>query len=96
MLLARLARFFRAKRAGPSRLGPLRTGLGQRIKPAGLEVSARFPNRVWRAGPKTGRASPGPDRAARLAISKYNQHKMLDDFGGMSMYIRKTVFNNVR
>jgi hypothetical protein len=57
-----LARFFRAKRAGPTRLGPLRTGLGQEIEPAGLDGSTRFSNRAWRAGPKTGRASSGPGR----------------------------------
>jgi hypothetical protein len=55
-----LARFFRAKRADPARLGPLRAGLGQRIKPAGSAGPARFTNRDWRAGPKTGRASSGP------------------------------------
>jgi hypothetical protein len=38
---AHLARFFRAKRAGPARLGPLQVGLGQRIKPAGLAGPAR-------------------------------------------------------
>jgi hypothetical protein len=58
---------FRAKRAGPARLGPLRAGLGQEIEPACLAGTARFFNRAWRAGPKTGRASPG--RAARLDIS---------------------------
>jgi hypothetical protein len=56
------ARFFRAKRAGPDRLGPLRAGLGQEIEPACLAGPARFFNRAWRAGPKTGRASPGPGR----------------------------------
>jgi hypothetical protein len=45
--------FFRAKRASPARLGPLRAGLGQKIKPAGS------------AGP----ARAGPGLAARLAIS---------------------------
>jgi hypothetical protein len=64
------ARFFRAKRPGPARLGPLWAGLGQGIEPAGLEGPVRFSNRAWRAGPKTGRASPGPGRAARLAISR--------------------------
>jgi hypothetical protein len=64
------ARFFRAKRADLTRLGPLRAGLGQKIEPTGLEGPARFPNRAWRVGPKMGRASPGPGRAARLAISK--------------------------
>jgi hypothetical protein len=57
MLLARLARFsarfFRAKRHGPARLGPLRAGLGQKIEPAGLDGLARFSNRDWRAGPKS-------------------------------------------
>jgi hypothetical protein len=43
-----------------SRLGPLRAGLGQEIEPAGLYGPARFSNRAWRAGPKTGRASPAP------------------------------------
>jgi hypothetical protein len=52
-------------RPGPARLGPLRTGLGQGIEPAGLESPAWFPNRAWQAGPKTGRASPGPGRAGR-------------------------------
>jgi hypothetical protein len=49
-LSARLARFsvrfFRAKRAGPARLGPLRAGLGQEIEPAGLDGPARFSNRA--------------------------------------------------
>jgi hypothetical protein len=53
---------FRAKRAGPARLGPLRAGLGQKIELACLDGPARFSNRAWRAGPKTGRASPGPGR----------------------------------
>jgi hypothetical protein len=41
--------FFRAKRAGPARLGPLRAGLGQKSKPAGSAGPARFwPGRpVW-------------------------------------------------
>jgi hypothetical protein len=56
------ARFFRAKRAGPARLDPLRAGLGQEIEPACLPDPARFSNHAWRAGPKTGRASPGPGR----------------------------------
>jgi hypothetical protein len=56
------ARFFRAKRAGPARLGPLRAGLRQEIEPACLADPARVFNRAWRAGPKTG-------RAARLDIS---------------------------
>jgi hypothetical protein len=64
------ARFFLAKRAGPARLGPLRAGLGQEIEPACLAGPARFSNRAWRAGPKTGRALPGPGRAARLDISR--------------------------
>jgi hypothetical protein len=34
--------FFRVKRAGPARLGPLRAGLGQKIKPAGSVGPARF------------------------------------------------------
>jgi hypothetical protein len=59
------ARFFRAKRAGPTRLGPLWAELGQGIESAGLEGPTRFPNRAWWAGPKTGRASPGPGRAGR-------------------------------
>jgi hypothetical protein len=37
----RLARFFRAKRAGPARLGPLRARLGQEIEPAGLDGLAQ-------------------------------------------------------
>jgi hypothetical protein len=40
MLFDRLARFFRAKRVGLVRLGPLRAGLGQGIEPAGLEGPA--------------------------------------------------------
>jgi hypothetical protein len=54
--------FFRAKRAGPARLGPLRAGLGQKLKPAGSAGPARF----W-----PGFTGPGPGRAgpARLAIS---------------------------
>jgi hypothetical protein len=51
-----LARFFRAKRVGPARLGPLRARLEQEIEPACLAGPARFSNRAWRAGPKTGRA----------------------------------------
>jgi hypothetical protein len=54
--------FFRAKRAGPARLGPLRAGLGQKIKPAGTAGPTRFLAGLHRA-----RAGPG--RAARLAIS---------------------------
>jgi hypothetical protein len=64
------ARFFRAKRASSARLGPLRAGLGQKIEPACLDGLARFSNRAWRAGPKMGRASPGPGRAAHLDISR--------------------------
>jgi hypothetical protein len=60
-----LARFFRAKRADPARLGPLRAGLGQEIEPVCLEGPTRFSNRAWWVGPKTG-------RAARLAISMYS------------------------
>jgi hypothetical protein len=56
------ARFFHAKRVGPARLGPLRAGLRQGIEPACLAGPARFSNRAWRAGPKTGRASLGPSR----------------------------------
>jgi hypothetical protein len=59
------AHFFRAKRAGPTHLDPLRAGLGQEIEPACLDGPARFSNRAWRGGPKTGRASPGPGRARR-------------------------------
>jgi hypothetical protein len=58
-----LARFFRVKRAGPPRLGLLRVRLRQTIKHAGLADPTRFSNRVWRAGLKTDRASPG--RAGR-------------------------------
>jgi hypothetical protein len=56
--------FFRAKRAGPARLGPLRAGLGQKLKPAGTAGPARF----W-----PGFTGPGPGRAgpARLAISTH-------------------------
>jgi hypothetical protein len=57
--------FFRAKRVSPTRLGPLRAGLGQKIEPACLHGPARFSNRAWRAGPKTGRASPGSGWAGR-------------------------------
>jgi hypothetical protein len=46
--------FFRAKRAGPARLGPLRAGLGQKIKPAGSAGPARFLAGLHRA-----RAGPG-------------------------------------
>jgi hypothetical protein len=49
------ARFFRAKRTGLARLGPLRTGLGQEIESAGSAGPARF----------FGRASPGPGRIGR-------------------------------
>jgi hypothetical protein len=42
--------FFRAKRAGPARLGPLRAGLGQKIKPAGTAGPARFLAGLHRAG----------------------------------------------
>jgi hypothetical protein len=53
--------FFRAKRAGPARFGPLRAELGQKLKPAGSAGPARF----W-----PGFTGPGPGRAgpARLAI----------------------------
>jgi hypothetical protein len=44
------ARFYRAKRVGPTRLGPLRAGLGQEIEPACLDGPARFSNRAWWAG----------------------------------------------
>jgi hypothetical protein len=44
--------FFRAYRAGPTRLDPLRIELGQRNEPTGLDGSVRFSNRAWRAGPK--------------------------------------------
>ena len=60
--------FFRAKRAGPARLDPLRAGLGQKIKPAGTAGPARFLAGLHRA-----RAGPG--RAARLAISSLSQAK---------------------
>ena len=62
--------FFRAKRAGPARLGPLRVGLGQKIKPAGSAGPARFLAELHRA-----RAGPG--RAARLAISSEIQASFL-------------------
>jgi hypothetical protein len=39
------ARFFRAKRADPARLDPLRVELEQKIEPAGLEGPTRFSNR---------------------------------------------------
>jgi hypothetical protein len=64
-----LGPFFRAKRAGPARLGPLRAGLGQKIKPAGTAGPARFLAGLHRA-----RAGPG--RAARLAISNLNEMQM--------------------
>jgi hypothetical protein len=54
--------FFRAKRAGPARLGPLRAGLGQKLKPAGSAGPARF----WPGFTGPGRAGP-----ARLAISNF-------------------------
>ena len=54
--------FFRAKRAGPARLGPLRAGLGQKLEHDGTAGPARFLAGLHRA-----RAGPG--RAARLAIS---------------------------
>jgi hypothetical protein len=63
-LPARIARFstrfFRAKRVGPARLGPLRIGLEQEIKPECLGDPARFSNHAWWAGPKTHRAQAGP------------------------------------
>jgi hypothetical protein len=61
--------FFRAKRAGPARLGPLRAGLGQKIKPAGSAGPARF----W-----PGFTGPGPGRAgpARLAISSCGEGRV--------------------
>jgi hypothetical protein len=43
--------------------GPLRAGLGQKIELVGLDDPARFSNRAWRAGTKTGWASPGLGRA---------------------------------
>ena len=58
------ARFFRAKRAGPARLGPLRAGLGQKLEHDGTAGPARFLAGLHRA-----RAGPG--RAARLAISTH-------------------------
>jgi hypothetical protein len=58
------ARFFRAKRAGPARLGPLRAGLGQKLEHDGTAGPARFLAGLHRA-----RAGPG--RAARLAISSH-------------------------
>jgi hypothetical protein len=61
-----LGPFFRAKWAGPARLGPLRAGLEQKIKPAGTAGPARFLAGLHRA-----RAGPG--RAARLAISTLYQ-----------------------
>jgi hypothetical protein len=45
--------FFRAKRAGPARLGPLRAGLEQKLKLAGTAGPARF----W-----PGFTGPGPGR----------------------------------
>jgi hypothetical protein len=47
--------FFRAKRAGPARLGPLRAGRGQKLKPAGSAGPARF----WPGFTGPGRAGPG-------------------------------------
>jgi hypothetical protein len=41
-LTARIARFFRAKRTGSARLGPLRAGLEQEIEPACLHGLGRF------------------------------------------------------
>jgi hypothetical protein len=68
-LPARIARFsthfFCAKWAGSARLGPLQAGLGQEIEPACLDGPTQFSNRAWRAGPKTGQASPGSSRAGR-------------------------------
>jgi hypothetical protein len=61
--------FFRAKRADPARLGPLRAGLGQKIKPAGTADPARF-----LAGLHWARAGPG--RAARLAISRCERKRL--------------------
>ena len=64
--------FFRAKRAGPARLGPLRAGLGQEIEPACLEGPPDFLTVPSRPGPKRAglhRARAGPGRAARLDIS---------------------------
>jgi hypothetical protein len=56
------ARFFRAKRAGPARLGPLRAGFEQKLEHDGTAGPGRFLAGLHRA-----RAGPG--RAARLAIS---------------------------
>jgi hypothetical protein len=78
-----LARFFRAKRAGPARLGPLRAELGQEIEPACLAGPARFFNRAWRAGLHRARAGPG--RAARLDISSYH-HAALRPFLAVYLY----------
>jgi hypothetical protein len=67
-----LARFFRAKRAVPTRLGPLRAELGQRIKPAAQQARPGFLTVPSGPGPKrTGlhRARAGPGRVARLALS---------------------------
>jgi hypothetical protein len=40
------AHFFRAKRVGLARLGPLRAELEQEIEPVGLDGPVRFSNRV--------------------------------------------------
>ena len=66
--------FFRAKRAGPARLGPLRAGLGQKLKPAGSAGPARF----WPGftGPGPGRA--GPFGHLYLALSGPVHPRVLD------------------
>jgi hypothetical protein len=46
--------FFRAKRAGPARLGPLRAELGKKIKPADTAGPARFLAGLHRARPGPG------------------------------------------
>jgi hypothetical protein len=65
-------RFFRAKRAGPTRLDPLRAGLIQEIEPAGLDDPPGFLTVPDGPDPKRTRlhrTRAGPGRAAHLAIS---------------------------
>jgi hypothetical protein len=67
------ARFFHAKWTGPARLGPLRTGLGQGNKPAGLDGPAPRHCCTW--DPAAAPASPRP-RTSRDASRVLHSSRM--------------------